>query len=148
MEGREGGWRGGVGGHGARAPCRATVLLAQPTAHPTPLPQPTPRCSWEPNQAEAFWAPHPLGPWASLGSPAAGATPAQRQAAMRAANPAFIPRNHRVQAVITAAQAGDFALLDEMVGVLARPYDDQPGFEIYAQPPQPEEVVHRTFCGT
>ena len=77
-----------------------------------------------------------------------GATPAQRQAAMRAANPAFIPRNHRVQAVITAAQAGDFALLDEMVGVLARPYDDQPGFEIYAQPPQPEEVVHRTFCGT
>jgi len=74
--------------------------------------------------------------------------PVERQAAMRAANPAFIPRNHRVQAVITAGQAGDFSLLDEMVGVLARPYDDQPAFAIYAQPPKPEEVVHKTFCGT
>jgi uncharacterized protein YdiU (UPF0061 family) len=77
-----------------------------------------------------------------------GIDPAERSAAMRAINPAFIPRNHRVQAVITAAQAGDFTVLNEMLSVLAKPYDDQPEFMLYAEPPKPEEVVHQTFCGT
>ncbi len=72
----------------------------------------------------------------------------RHRAAMRAANPAFIPRNHQVQAVIAAAQAADFMPLDRLLGVLARPYDDQPGFAQYADPPRPEEVVHETFCGT
>ena len=73
----------------------------------------------------------------------------ERRAAMRAVNPAFIPRNHRVQAVIAAAEtASDFAPLDELLGVLATPYDDQPGLAAYAEPPRPEEVVHETFCGT
>jgi uncharacterized protein YdiU (UPF0061 family) len=74
--------------------------------------------------------------------------PATRRIAMRETNPAFIPRNHRVQAVITAAQGGDFSVLHEMVGVLGKPYEDQPEFAVYAQPPKPEEVVHKTFCGT
>jgi uncharacterized protein YdiU (UPF0061 family) len=72
-----------------------------------------------------------------------------RAAAMRAANPAFIPRNHRIEAVIAAAQArGDFSLLDEILAVLSRPYDDQPEHAEYARPPEPEEVVRQTFCGT
>jgi uncharacterized protein YdiU (UPF0061 family) len=74
--------------------------------------------------------------------------PVERQAAMRKVNPAFIPRNHRVQAVITAANAGDFTVLEEMLAVLSRPYDDQPDAQQYAVPPKPEEVVHKTFCGT
>ncbi len=74
--------------------------------------------------------------------------PDELQAAMRAVNPAFIPRNHRIQAVIAAAQRGDFSVLDEMMAVLAKPYEDQPGAALYAVPPQPEEVVHKTFCGT
>ena len=75
--------------------------------------------------------------------------PAERQAAMRAANPAFIPRNHRVQAVIVAAeQLADFAPLEELLTVLSAPYDDQPAFAPYANPPRPEEVVQQTFCGT
>ncbi len=74
--------------------------------------------------------------------------PEHRRAAMRAVNPAFIPRNHRVQAAITAAQTGDFSVFDEMMAVLARPYDDQPGAAVYGQPPKSEEVVHKTFCGT
>ena len=74
--------------------------------------------------------------------------PADRAAAMRAVNPAFIPRNHRIQAVITAAQSGDFQPFDELVAVLSRPFDDQPGYLRYLDPPRSEEVVHRTFCGT
>lgn len=73
----------------------------------------------------------------------------ERRAAMRAVNPAFIPRNHRVEAAITAAQARlDFTLLGELLTVLATPYDDQPDFAHYAAPPRPDEVVHQTFCGT
>jgi uncharacterized protein YdiU (UPF0061 family) len=75
-------------------------------------------------------------------------TPADRATAMRAANPAFIPRNHRIQAVITAAQAGDFSVFNEMMMVLAKPYQDQPEFAPYAEPPKPDEVVRQTFCGT
>jgi uncharacterized protein YdiU (UPF0061 family) len=73
----------------------------------------------------------------------------ERQAAMRVVNPAFIPRNHRVQAVIAAAEtSADFAPLDELVAVLSHPYDDQPDHARYAEPPRPDEVVHQTFCGT
>jgi len=72
-----------------------------------------------------------------------------RRAAMRRANPAFIPRNHRVEAAIQAATVrDDFAPFHELVTVLSKPYDDQPGFARYADPPQPGERVHRTFCGT
>jgi uncharacterized protein YdiU (UPF0061 family) len=73
---------------------------------------------------------------------------AARATAMRAVNPAFIPRNHRVQAAIAAAQTGDFSVFEELIQVLARPYDDQPDFAAYAAPPRPEEVVRETFCGT
>ena len=75
-------------------------------------------------------------------------SPAERGAAMKSVNPAFIPRNHRIQAVIDAAKSGDFTLFDTLMTVLSKPYDDQPGFIAYADPPRPEEVVHRTFCGT
>ncbi len=68
---------------------------------------------------------------------------------MRAVNPAFIPRNHRVQAVIAAAETNaDFAPLDELLAVLGRPFDDQPEHAHYADPPRPDEVVQQTFCGT
>lgn len=74
---------------------------------------------------------------------------AERQAAMRQVNPAFIPRNHRIEAVITAAvQNDDFAPFEQLNAVLARPFDDQPDFAAYAEPPQPEEQVLQTFCGT
>ncbi|KQR77373.1 protein adenylyltransferase SelO [Rhizobium sp. Leaf341] len=75
--------------------------------------------------------------------------PAEIAAAMRAVNPAFIPRNHRIEQAIAAAQAdADFAPFDTLMQVLARPYDAQPEREAYAEPPAPGEEVLRTFCGT
>jgi uncharacterized protein YdiU (UPF0061 family) len=74
---------------------------------------------------------------------------ARRQAAMRAVNPAFIPRNHRVEAMIQAAvEQGDFAPFEELLMVLSRPYEDQPAFAHYSEPPEPHQRVYRTFCGT
>ena len=72
-----------------------------------------------------------------------------RRAAMHAVNPAYIPRNHQIEAMITAAvEQGDFTRMDEMLAVLSRPYEDQSQFERYAQRPQPYEQVTATFCGT
>ena len=72
-----------------------------------------------------------------------------RRAAMRAVNPAFIPRNHRIEAVIDAAvERDDFAPFEQLLAVLAQPFDDQPGFAEYMAPPQPHERVCQTFCGT
>jgi uncharacterized protein YdiU (UPF0061 family) len=76
-------------------------------------------------------------------------TAGQRRAAMRAANPAFIPRNHLVeQALAAAVEREDLGPFEELLAVLADPFEDQPGRERYALPPQPEERVLATFCGT
>jgi len=75
--------------------------------------------------------------------------PAARRSAMRAVNPAFIPRNHRVEAVIEAAvNRDDFAPFEEILTVLSHPFDDQPEFSAYAEPPEPHQRVLQTFCGT
>ena len=73
---------------------------------------------------------------------------AERRDAMRAVNPAFIPRNHRIEAVIAAAVNDDYKPFEELLMVLSKPYEDQPEYAAYAEPPLPDERVLRTFCGT
>ncbi|OWV74831.1 hypothetical protein ATY76_26075 [Rhizobium sp. R339] len=76
-------------------------------------------------------------------------TATERAAAMRSVNPAFIPRNHRVeQAIDAAVENGDFSLFEALLKVLAKPYDHQPDSAAYSEPPQPHERVLATFCGT
>jgi uncharacterized protein YdiU (UPF0061 family) len=75
--------------------------------------------------------------------------PASRAAAMRAVNPAFIPRNHLVEEALAAAvEREDLGPLDALLEVLARPFEDQPGRERHAAPPREQERVRATFCGT
>ncbi|WP_073125643.1 protein adenylyltransferase SelO [Palleronia salina] len=64
---------------------------------------------------------------------------------MRRANPAIIPRNHRIEQVIAAAVTGDYAPFHAINAALASPFDDHPAF---AAPPLEGEVVTATFCGT
>jgi uncharacterized protein YdiU (UPF0061 family) len=74
---------------------------------------------------------------------------AERAAAMRAVNPRYIPRNHRIEELIeAAAEHGNFAPFNTLLTVLAKPFDEQPEFEAYAAPPRPEQRVVHTFCGT
>ena len=78
-----------------------------------------------------------------------GREPSARAKAMRAVNPAFIPRNHRVEQALDAAlDQGDFSPFAGLLTVLSRPYEDQPAFAEYADPPRTDERVFRTFCGT
>lgn len=78
-----------------------------------------------------------------------GTAPDERAAAMRRANPALIPRNHRVEEAIEAAvRRDDYGPFEALVRATERPYDDVPGFEHLREPPTPDERVHATFCGT
>lgn len=79
---------------------------------------------------------------------AEGRAPAEVAAQMRRANPAFIPRNHRVEEMIAAAVEGDLAPFERLRTVLARPYEDQPAHEDLTLPPGEEQWRYRTFCGT
>lgn len=74
---------------------------------------------------------------------------ATRRAVMQRANPAFIPRNHRVEeAIEQAVTAGDFSGFETLLTVLSSPWDDQPDYAAYADPPPPGQGIYRTFCGT
>ena len=83
-----------------------------------------------------------------FGWPKSRTPPSQRAAAMRAVNPVFVPRNHRVETAIQAALKDDVRPFNELVEALSKPFVDQPDFAQYADPPQPHERVLRTFCGT
>ena len=75
--------------------------------------------------------------------------PTERASAMRSFNPAFIPRNHRVeQAIQAAVDHGDFSKMDDLLDVLSNPYKDQEKYASHTQPPKPEERIQHTFCGT
>ncbi|MDX3972963.1 protein adenylyltransferase SelO [Shinella sp.] len=78
-----------------------------------------------------------------------GVSPKARAAQMRQVNPAFIPRNHKVEEALNAAiDYGDFSLFEALNDLLSRPYEDQPAFATYAEPPKPGEEITATFCGT
>ncbi|WP_137132089.1 protein adenylyltransferase SelO [Rhizobium sp. FY34] len=69
-------------------------------------------------------------------------------ALMRRANPAIIPRNHRVEELIAAALAGDLSPFHRMLAAVSDPYADHAEFDAYREAPKDEERVLRTFCGT
>jgi uncharacterized protein YdiU (UPF0061 family) len=76
-------------------------------------------------------------------------TPDARAQVMRTVNPAFVPRNHRVEQALDAAiEHGDFSPFAQLLTVLSRPYEDQADFADYSNPPHADERVFRTFCGT
>lgn len=78
-----------------------------------------------------------------------GGTPEARRSAMRAVNPVYIPRNHQVEAALSAAmERQDLGPFEALLDVLARPFEERPGLENYTLPPQPQERVLQTFCGT
>ncbi len=63
-------------------------------------------------------------------------------------NPAYIPRNHLVEEALVAATGGDLEPFERLLDVLARPFDERPGLELYAEPSPLSLGAYRTFCGT
>ena len=67
---------------------------------------------------------------------------------MQKANPIFIPRNHRVEQALEAANQDDLQPLFCLLKVLAAPFENHSGHEELALPPTEQEEVLQTFCGT
>ena len=97
-----------------------------------------------------FTDPSDFDGWAARWRERLGTEDAEiRRTAMHAVDPAFVPRNHRVAAVIEAAvEREDFEPFAELLTVLSTPYDDDPHYARYADPPLTHERVLATFCAT
>lgn len=77
-----------------------------------------------------------------------GATMEQAQELMRRSNPAVIPRNHRVEEALAAAEDGDLSVMQRLLEALADPYSLTPGQEAYCTVPAKTDRPYRTYCGT
>lgn len=67
---------------------------------------------------------------------------------MAAHNPAFIPRNHRIEQAISEARSGDMDLFERLNAVLRNPFAEQPDHADLQAAPSEQDQVMRTFCGT
>jgi serine/tyrosine/threonine adenylyltransferase len=77
-----------------------------------------------------------------------GRSEAETFAVMRSVNPAIIPRNHRVEEALAAAEErDDLSVLRELLAVLASPYEPTDDSRKYREAPA-DECGYRTFCGT
>jgi uncharacterized protein YdiU (UPF0061 family) len=66
---------------------------------------------------------------------------------MTTANPAVIPRTHRIEQVIAAGVAGDLEPFHAMLAAVTAPFAQEPD-PLWTAPPADGERVSRTFCGT
>jgi serine/tyrosine/threonine adenylyltransferase len=71
------------------------------------------------------------------------------QELMKKSNPFVIPRNHRVEEALEAAERnGDLSVLDKLLNVLSSPYSYSSEYDDYTKGPEPSPVPYRTYCGT
>jgi uncharacterized protein YdiU (UPF0061 family) len=69
----------------------------------------------------------------------------QRVTAMNKVNPKYVFRNYLAQLAVDKAEQGDYAMVEELLDTLRRPYDDQPGKEHLAAK-RPEWARHKPGC--
>jgi serine/tyrosine/threonine adenylyltransferase len=67
---------------------------------------------------------------------------------MRNSNPSVIPRNHRVEEALEAANNGDYSVMERLLEVLSNPYAYTPEHTDYTTLPVPSPRPYQTFCGT
>lgn len=67
---------------------------------------------------------------------------------MKESNPYVIPRNHRVEEAIEAANKGDLSVMIKLLDILSRPYDYEKDKEDYTKFPKPSSCPYKTYCGT
>jgi uncharacterized protein YdiU (UPF0061 family) len=90
---------------------------------------------------------HWLQKWQTrMGHEAISAT--ARAQTMNQINPIYIPRNHKVEEALAAAEQGDLTVMDELLDVVQRPFDEFDNCEDFALPAPAAFGHYRTFCGT
>ena len=99
------------------------------------------------NNRSMFAEPEAFDAWASRWLALVGEERGAVADRMDRVNPIYIPRNHIVEEVLTAASWGDHDALTELLDVVTHPFEQRPGLERFAQP-APDAGNYRTFCGT
>jgi uncharacterized protein YdiU (UPF0061 family) len=96
-----------------------------------------------------FAEPGPFDEWTQRWLAAIGDDRVTIAEQMDRVNPVYIPRNHVVDEVLTAASWGDHQAFAELLDAVTRPYERRPGLERFEQPSPPaSSATFRTFCGT
>jgi len=70
------------------------------------------------------------------------------EALMKDHNPALIPRNHRVEEALAAAEKGDLTIMKKLLVALANPYSYSVDYNDYSTPPGSSACNYQTYCGT
>jgi uncharacterized protein YdiU (UPF0061 family) len=74
------------------------------------------------------------------------AAPEKRAEAMRRVNPAFIPRNHRVEEALSAAvEDSDYEPFDTLLKILSHPFEEQPASAAFTEPAPESQERYRTY---
>ena len=63
-------------------------------------------------------------------------------------NPIYVPRNHQVEAALDAATIGDLEPFEQLLRVVAHPFQERPGLQSFTTPAPPGSGKYLTFCGT
>ena len=68
---------------------------------------------------------------------------------MKKINPLYIPRNHLVEAAINlAVNKKDYSEVRELLKIVRKPFSKGSFNKKYSLPPESDEIVSNTFCGT
>jgi len=99
-----------------------------------------------------FDAPEKFGPWHEQWSERLARDPVDlnaRVASMNAINPIYIPRNHKVEEALHAAEKdANYTPFETLMTVLAKPFEQRDGLDDYAVPAPADFGPYQTFCGT
>jgi len=75
-------------------------------------------------------------------------TPEKYLRLMRSVNPLVIPRNHKVEEALEAANNGNLDLVKNLIKILEKPYENQENIASYQSPALLSNEKYQTFCGT
>ena len=67
---------------------------------------------------------------------------------MRSTNPLVIPRNHKVEEALDAANKDNLNPINNLLKILEKPYENQKGISEYQSPAPASDQKYQTFCGT
>lgn len=95
------------------------------------------RAQWADSAALEAWLPR----WRARLAPDAPAR-------LHAANPRIIPRNHMVEAALTAATDGDLQPFEALLAAIRQPFSDDPALERFSLPAPQGFGRYVTYCGT
>lgn len=67
---------------------------------------------------------------------------------MKFSNPIIIPRNHKVEDVLIAAENGDIKPTEELLKILKKPYENKNYIKEFQVPDKHNKSNYKTYCGT